>query len=497
MRVLRRILGLTIISGVSLVVGAMDAAADQSIWVDGQSENPQIEMKLPSFAPVIEKLGKAVVNIAIEGKEKASPAFPKRGPGMADPNGEKGPQTPFDFYFQIPPESGVPRTFSSLGSGFVIHPDGYIVTNQHVIDRATKILISFRDDKKSYEAKVIGSDPKTDIALLKVDRPEKLDSVVLGNSDQISTGDWVIAIGNPFRLGHTATIGIVSAKSRKVPGGKPYDNFIQTDASINPGNSGGPLFNARGEVIGVNTAIFSPGRMGATGFNIGIGFATPINLVKSVLLPLKSNGRVTRGWLGVLIQQVSQDVADALQLNDARGALVADVMPGSPAAKAGFQRGDVILTYDGAKVQENDDLPLMVAETEVGKTVNVEVIRGGRTETLKAHIEELNDEEAEATAGEESEETQLGLTVQELTPDIAKSLNIEETKGIVVSEVTPDSPANNAGLKRGDVILEVGSKPVTSMKEFRAETKDIKKSKPLLLLVRRADTTLFLTLKVE
>ena len=493
MRVLSRILGLTFCA-LSLAVAPV--SAEETIWLEGQTENPQIEMKLPSFAPVIEKLGKAVVNIAIEGKEKAAPAFPKRPPGLVDPNGEKG-QTPFDFFFQMPPESGVPRTFSSLGSGFVIHPDGYIVTNQHVIDRATKILISFRDDKKSYEAKVIGSDPKTDIALLKVDRPEKLDSVVLGNSDQISPGDWVIAIGNPFRLGHTATIGIVSAKSRKVPGGKPYDSFIQTDASINPGNSGGPLFNARGEVIGVNTAIFSPGRMGATGFNIGIGFATPINLVKSVLLPLKSKGKVTRGWLGVLIQQVSQDVADALQLNDARGALVADVMPGSPAAKAGFQRGDVILSFNGAKVQENDDLPLMVAETEVGKTVDVEVIRGGRTETLKALIEELNDEEVETASGEESEETQLGLTVQELTPDIAKSLSIEETKGIVVSEVTPDSPANNAGLKRGDVILEVGSKPVNSMKEFRAETKDLKKSKPLLLLVRRADTTLFLTLKIE
>lgn len=496
----------SVVLGFSVLYAATDelarpARADDSLWVEGNGTDSDAEIKLPSFAPVLEKLGRSVVNISIEGKEPGR-AFPRKGPGQQGGPGFGDPnqpfQSPFDFFFQFPPDGDRGRTFNSLGSGFVIHPDGYIVTNQHVIDRATKIVVTFRDDRRTYEAKLIGSDPKTDIALLKVDAPEKLTPAALGNSDQLSPGDWVIAIGNPFRLGHTATVGIVSAKSRRVPGGKPYDNFIQTDASINPGNSGGPLFNARGEVIGINTAIFSPGRVGATGFNIGIGFATPINLVKSILPQLKSKGKVTRGWLGVLIQPVSEDVASALKLTDARGALVADVMPNSPAARAGFQRRDVILQFNNQTVNDSIELPLMVAETEVGKTVKVEIVRGGKKMTLDAKIDELNDEEVETPDNNEAEETQLGLTVQDLTPEIARGLGIEDdVKGVVVTAVEPDSPAAQAELKRGDVIVEVGDKPVTSTREFRAATKDLQKAKPLLLLVRRGDNTIFLTLKPE
>jgi serine protease Do len=473
--------------------------AEDQLWIDGGNHESGIEIKLPSFAPVIEKLGKAVVNISIEGTEKINSPFVRKGQGFGDPGDKGNPfQSPFDFFFQLPPDAPQgKRSFSSLGSGFVINPDGYIVTNQHVIDRANKIIVTFRDDKKTYEAKVVGVDNKTDIALLKVDYPGKLTSVVLGDSDKIDPGDWVIAIGNPFRLGHTATVGIVSAKSRRVPGGKPYDNFIQTDASINPGNSGGPLFNAEGEVIGINTAIFSPGRLGSTGFNIGIGFATPINLVKTILPQLRQGGKVVRGWLGVLIQPVSEDVAEALKLKEASGALVADVLPESPAGKAGFQRGDVIVKYDGHPVMENEDLPLMVAETEVGKTVNVDVIREGKTVTLKAKIEELADEETEAPPTAEPEESSLGITVQELTPDIAKSLGLDETKGVVVTDVAADTPGGNSGLKRGDVILEVAAKAVNTAKDFRAATKDLEKNRPLLLLVRRGENTIFLTLKVE
>ena len=392
------------------------------------------------------------------------------------------------------------RKFSSLGSGFVIHPDGYIVTNQHVVDKATKILISFLDDKKTYEAKVIGVDEKTDLALIKVDVQEKLTAIPLGDSDAISPGDWVVAIGNPFRLGHTATLGIVSAKSRRVPQeGRPYDSFIQTDASINPGNSGGPLVNIRGEVVGINTAIFSPGRIGASGFNIGIGFATPINLVKTIIPQLHTKGKVTRGWLGVLIQPVSEDVAAAMKLEEASGALVADVMNNSPASKASLKRGDVIISFDGKKVVENDSLPLIVAQTEISKVVEVEVIRNGKKLVFKVKIEELHDEEKTAEDEEktEAEETSLGLTVQDLTADIARGLGVEETKGVVVTGILPDSPAAESGLKRGDVILEVNTELLSNAKEFRRLAKNVEKSKPLLLLVRRGENTVFLTLKSE
>ncbi|MBP9837714.1 MAG: DegQ family serine endoprotease [Proteobacteria bacterium] len=476
------------------IICILPTFAEDSFWMEGSSHQTGVELNLPTFAPVVEKLGKAVVNISIEGTEKVS----KKQPFQIDPEGQGN--TPFDFFFQMPPDNkNSKRTFNSLGSGFVVNPDGYIVTNQHVVDKATKILITFRDDKKTYEAKLVGSDPKTDIALLKVDYPEKLPAVVLGDSDKLSSGDWVIAIGNPFRLGHTATVGIVSAKSRKFQGGKPYDNFIQTDASINPGNSGGPLFNAKGEVVGVNTAIFSPGRMGTQGFNIGIGFATPINIVKTIIDQLRLKGKVVRGWLGVLIQPVSEDVAEALKLDKAKGALVADVLANSPASKAEIQRGDVIVSFDGHDIQENEDLPLIVADTAVGKTVKVEIIRAGRSETKSVKIEELSDEtaEIEQKIPNTSEESNLGLTIQDITPDIAKGLGIEQSKGVVVTDVSVDSVAMIAGLKRGDVILEVGSKQVNTAKEFIELTKGIVAKKPLLLLVRRGDNTIFLTLKVE
>lgn len=468
-------------------------AEDNELWIEGKGDKeifPQIN--LPSFAPVIERLGKSVVNIRTKGKD--TPAGRRRIPGYRGRQGQE-PFSPFDFFFRLPPEHES-RSFSSLGSGFVIHPDGYIVTNHHVVDKAEKIMVSFRDEKKTYRGELVGGDAKTDLALIKVNYAGKLPAAVLGDSDSLKPGDWVIAIGNPFHLGHTATVGIVSAKSRRIPGGKQYDNFIQTDASINPGNSGGPLFNSKGEVVGVNTAIFSPGRFGAGGFNIGIGFAIPINFVKGIVSQIKEKGRVTRGWLGVLIQPVSPDVAEALGLEEARGALVADVKPDSPASKGGFQRGDVIVKYDGQPVEENDDLPLMVAETEIGKRVDIEIIREKKRKTLRARIQELKEGELKIEAGP-TEETELGLTVQELTPDIARSLGFDDTSGVVVTNVQPDSPAANSGLRRGDVVLEVGSKPVNTTNEFREATRGLKKNKPLLLLVRRGDNTIFFTLKVE
>lgn len=481
------------------------AKADDKLWIDGSQGSTGVEMQLPSFAPIIEKLGKAVVNLSIEGSEKIPQR--KSGQWQTDPDnpfgGGGGGNSPFDFFLPFPPDGNSKngrRTFSSLGSGFVINPDGYIITNAHVIDKADKIHVSFRDDKKTYEAKVIGKDYKTDIALLKVNFPVKIPAVVLGDSDKINPGDWVIAIGNPFRLGHTATVGIVSAKSRRVAGGKPYDNFIQTDASINPGNSGGPLFNAQGEVIGINTAIVSPIKVASQGFNVGIGFATPINFVKSIVAQLHGKGKVTRGWLGVLIQPISEDVAEALKLTDVKGSLVADVMPNSPAAKAGLMRGDVILSFNGKAVNENDELPLMVAETEIGKDVDVEVIRAGKKETVKIKIEELA-EDVDNSEDEKLvspiEESILGLTVQDLTPDLARGIGIEDTKGVIVTDVAADSPAMLAGLKPRDIILEIASTPIASVKDFKQATKGVAANKPLLILLRRGGNTIFLTLKVE
>lgn len=490
---MRRFGGVVLAALIFVASAAAEDSKEGKLWLGAQKNPPGVELNLPSFAPVIEKLGGAVVNVSSEGREDNSnqpKTFRFQGPNGAQP------QSPFDFFFQVPPDGqGGERTFASLGSGFVIHPDGYIVTNNHVVDHASKILVTFRDDKTEYEAKVIGSDRKTDIALLKIDAQKPLEAVVLGDSDNLKTGDWVIAIGNPFRLGHTATVGIVSAKSRKVPGGGPYDDFIQTDASINPGNSGGPLFNARGEVIGINTAIYSPGRMGG-GFNIGIGFATPINLVKTILAELHEKGKVTRGWLGVLIQPVSPDLAAALGLEKAEGALVADVLPKSPANKAGIQRGDVITHFDGKAVTENDDLPRMVADTEINKEVEIQYVRQHERKTLKVKIEQLT-EETETEAEPAPEENKTGLFVQELTPDIARSLGVEETEGVVVSHIAPGSPAEEAGLQRGDVILEINGKTIEGLKNYNQQIEKMTPGKPALMLVRREKNTIFLTLKIQ
>lgn len=491
------------------------AYAEEPLWQDGKLTEPVFDLQLPSLAPVVEKLSPSVVNISTEGRETVSSRLPRGFPGFGNqgqgqnpgPQGGQGqggqgedtPQSPFDFFFQIPPDmGGEQQSFKtqSLGSGFVISPSGYIITNNHVVDRATKIFVTFQGDKKTYDAKLVGRDKKTDVALLKVDPPKPLTAVVLGDSEALRPGDWVIAIGNPFRLGHTATMGIVSAKSRKVPGGGPYDDYIQTDASINPGNSGGPLFNVRGEVVGVNTAIFSPGRMGSSGFNIGIGFATPINLVKGIVSQIHRHGSVTRGWLGVLIQPVSQDMADALKLKEAHGALVADVMEKSPAAEAGIKRGDVIIRFDGKEVQENDQLPLMVADTVIGKAVKLTLIRGGDEKTVSVTIQKLDDKEEVSTVTDE-DENQIGLTVQDLTPDIANSIGLEDTKGVVVSNVNRDSAAEEAGLLRGDVLLEIGGAQIESVQDFKKAVKGLKKNKPVLLLIKRKENTIFLTLKLS
>jgi serine protease Do len=310
----------------------------------------------------------------------------------------------------------------------------------------------------------------------------------LGDSDRLEVGEWVVAIGNPFGLDSTVTSGIVSAKGRHIGQG-PYDNFIQTDASINPGNSGGPLINLRGEVVGINTAIFS-----RTGGNMGIGFAIPVNLAKELLPQLRGKGRVTRGYLGVLIQKVTPEIAESLGMDKGHGALVANVSKDGPAEKAGVKVGDVIVDFDGKEVKDSGDLPIIVARTPVDKKVRMKVLRDKKEVTLAVSVGELKEEEVVASIPEKGE---LGMTVQKVTPQIAESLGLDKAEGVVVTDVESGSTADESGIRRGDVILQIDRKPIRSVEEYRKSLAGIRKGKGVLFLVKRGESTLFLALKPQ
>jgi serine protease Do len=451
----------------------------------GRTVEPGPPATLPDFVALAERLSPSVVNISTT-QEMKGPSMPF---GPEDPFGEFW--EPFERFFG-PRQGPLPHPHfkqRSLGSGFVLSSDGYIVTNNHVVENADEIIVRTADEQES-EAKVIGRDAKTDLALIRIEKYSDLKPAPLGDSDALRVGEWVIAIGNSFGLDHTVTAGIVSAKGRQIGG--PYDNFIQTDASINPGNSGGPLLNARGEVVGINTAIFT-----RSGGNVGIGFAIPINLANEVLAELRDKGKVVRGWLGVMIQRVTPEIADSLGLPDARGALVADALKDGPAEKAGIKTGDVIVEFDGTSVKESADLPLIVARTPVGKKVVLEFIRDGRREKARVSVGELPD--AETAAEEEGgEAAEFGMTVQTLTPEIAESLGVaNDLKGVVVASVESGSPAEEAGLRRRDVILEVNRQPVGDLAEYREALRLAAKDKSVLFLVRRGENTIFLALKAS
>jgi serine protease Do len=356
-----------------------------------------------------------------------------------------------------------------------------------VVEKTDEIKVRLSDDKE-YNAKIIGRDPKTDLALIKIEPDNSLTPLLLGDSDKLEVGEWVIAIGNPFGLGKTVTAGIVSAKYRQIGMGA-YENFIQTDASINPGNSGGPLLNINGEVIGINTAICS-----RTGGSLGIGFAIPVNMAKE-LLPQLKKGKVVRGWLGVMIQTITPELKDKLDLKDEKGALVADVTSGGPAEKAGIKRGDVVVTFDGKEINEMKDLPYVVGSTPVGKEVEVEVIRKGRTERIQVKIGEL-EEEREAQV-EPKKKPKLGMTVQELTPEIARGYGLTETSGLVVVDVEGNSPASGAGIRPGDLIVEVDQIRVGNLEQFNSQILRYRTGDTVLFLVKRRGTTLYLTLKIS
>ncbi|MBI4524047.1 MAG: DegQ family serine endoprotease [Deltaproteobacteria bacterium] len=441
-----------------------------------QDRGGRAQAALPSFVPLAQKLAPIVVNIS-------STQVITRGQNPPAPFGEDDPAAEFWRKFFGEPFEG-PFRQRGLGSGVIIERDGTVLTNHHVVENAEKITVKLQDQRE-FQGKVIGRDPKTDIAVVKIDVKGDLPAATLGDSDRLEVGEWVVALGSPFGLDNTITAGIISAKGRRIGAG-PYDDFIQTDASINPGNSGGPLINMRGEVVGINTAIFS-----RSGGNMGIGFAIPINRVKELLPELKSKGKVTRGWLGVAIQPVTPELAASLGMDRRRGALVASVVEDGPAKKAGIAVGDVIVEYDGKEIKDAGQLPILVARTKVGQRVQLKVLREKQEVPISVTIHELRDEEVVAS---KSKGKDFGLTVQQLTPQIARGMGLDRVDGVIISSVDPASPAAEAGFRRGDIILEVDRKPVRNLADYQNAIERAK-DKSLLFLVRRGENSLFLALR--
>ena len=447
-----------------------------------------------SFADLAEKLSPAVVNISttmvVNGNNRPQmPQFPEG--------------SPFEDFFKEFQDRGEPsRRAQSLGSGFIIDAAGIVVTNNHVIENADEISVILANDE-SFQAKVIGRDAKTDIAVLQIDPGgSTLTAVSFGNSDGLRVGDWVMAIGNPFGLGGTVTAGIVSARGRDIGSG-PYDDFIQTDASINRGNSGGPLFNLDGEVIGINTAIFSQ-----TGGSVGIGFAISANLATKVVGQLQDYGRTRRGWLGVFIQEVTEDIADSLGLESAKGALIASVTEAGPADEAGLQAGDVIIRFDGKDVVKSRDLPRIVAETPVETTVDVEVVRGAERKTLSVTLGELEQAEnggllSRSQSKEKTNDTRIeniGLTVAPLTEELAEKFDLDTGEtGIVVVDVKDGSPAADKGVQPGDIIRRLNQSAITSVDKLIEGIASAKKEgrKGVLMLIESDGQTRFVQISFD
>ena len=451
-----------------------------------------------SFADLAGKLLPAVVNISSTQDLQASRGGPGAGPEVPMfPPGSPFEQFFKDFLNRNKPggqgDKGAPapeRRMQSLGSGFIIDPSGLVVTNNHVIEGADEITVTLQDNT-SLKAKVLGRDETGDIALLQVKPDKPLTAVQFGDSDAERVGDWVLAIGNPFGLGGTVTAGIVSARGRDIHQG-PYDDFIQTDAAINRGNSGGPLFNMDGQVIGMNTAIYSP-----SGGSIGIGFSIPANLVKAVVTQLKDFGHPRRGWLGVRIQQVTPDIAESLGLHDASGAMVAGVNDGGPADKAKIHNGDIILKFNGQDVKEMRSLPRIVADSEVGKSVPVVLWRDGKQVTVQATLDEKPDDVKVATATTTEKPAQktteisgLGVKLAPITQEMKDKFSLgTDQKGVVITDVAPNSPAAERGLKAGDVIVEVQQGEVTSPSDVQQKVDSVRKEnrKSVLMLIQRQD----------
>ncbi len=429
----------------------------------------------PDFVELARDLKPYVVNINTT--KTVSPRRPMM-PGPQSPHRDFFDEF-FDRFFQGP--QGAPRKERSLGSGFIITEDGYILTNDHVVSGADEIRVRLADGR-SFLAEVKGLDPKLDIALLKIEA-KGLPVAALGDSTRLQVGEWVMAIGNPFGLEQTITVGIVSAKGRVIGAG-PYDDFIQTDASINPGNSGGPLFNMKGEVVGINTAIIAGGQ--------GIGFATPIDAAKNILPQLKEFGRVTRGWLGVSVQEVSDSLAESFGLKEARGALISEVIKGSPAEKAGLRRGDIILSYNGQEIRNVTDLPRLTAATPVDQTVKIGIFRDGKTRDVQVKVGRLEDTPQQVK--EPQPTAVLGLSVTDVTPEAATYYGLVGDRGALVTAIDPAGLGAEANLMPGDLILELNGREIADAAAFRNAAAGVKKGQVLRLLVQRGENLFYTTI---
>jgi serine protease Do len=486
------VIGLIVSSNLGwLSIGTGDETVEDASTSGSAEQQTGVAGFLPQqpFVGIVKETTPAVVNISTTRVIRNQEGFP-RTPFFEDPFFRRFFGDDFFRQFDVPKE----KREQSLGSGVIVDPSGLIITNNHVISKADQIKVLL-GDKREFEAKLLGTDPKTDIAVIKI-KAENLPAIPWGNSDQLKVGEYVLAIGNPFGLNQTVTMGIISAVGRANVGIADYEDFIQTDAAINPGNSGGALVNVRGELIGINTAIFSQ-----SGGYMGIGFAVPSNMARVVMESLAETGKVIRGWLGISIQDVDADLAEKFGLDETRGALVGDVMEGSPAEKAGIRPGDVIVTYNGRSVDSSTSLRNMVAQTNVGGEVKVKIIRDGKHKVLKITVGEFPREFAETgpglSGGQDESAALVGLEVTDLTAEIARRLNLSDLikVGVVILRVKSGSPADRTGLQRGDVILEVNNKSLENVNDFKRLTSRVKKDEGALLLVHRKGRKIFFVLK--
>ncbi len=433
-----------------------------------------------SFADLAESVKEVVVNISTTQTLKENPMAPFMGPN-----------SPFKEFFgdefkHFFGDNQSQMKTHALGSGFIIDEDGLILTNNHVVEKADEIKIKTAAGQ-DYDAKVVGRDPKTDIALIKITvAGKKFKAAKLGDSEAIRVGDWVMAVGNPFGLGNTVTAGIISAKGRIIGAG-PYDDFLQTDAAINPGNSGGPLFNMNGEVVGINTAIVAQGQ--------GIGFATPINIAKEILAQLKT-GKVIRGWLGIMIQDITPDLAESFGIKETTGVIVADVVPDGPAEKAGIKRGDIIKTLNGKTVENAHMLSRTVAAMAPKSSAVIDLIREGKKQEIKVTIGTMPEELGSRKKSVTGSESAWGITVQNITPELAQRHGVDENEsGVIITEVKPGSAAGEARLRTGDVIKEVNRQKVQNIRDYKQIIGKMKKDETLLLLVKRSGNTFYIAIK--
>ena len=425
-----------------------------------------------SFSDLAEKSSPAVVNIRTVKIVKRSGE--KSHPFGQDPFGKDNPMKDFfDRFFG--PEQHPDFKQRSLGSGFIIDSDGYVVTNNHVVEGADKIKV-FLKNEKEYDAQIVGRDANTDIALIKIMSEDDFPVIQLGDSDALRVGQWVVAIGNPFGLGHTVTAGIVSAKGRVIGSG-PYDDYIQTDASINPGNSGGPLLNMQGQVIGINTIIIAGGT--------GIGFAIPVNLAKEVVAQLKDSGEVTRGWLGVSIQDLPKDLADYFGIKDRQGVLIADVVPGDPAAEAGVRAQDIVLEINDEKVKDSKALLKKVAQLKVGTTARLKILRNGKTKLITVKVAKRDDAKIVAQKKPEMIKAKLGIQVADLTPENTNRFNVSDTKGVIVTGLEPGGKGAEAGIRSGDIIKGIDRQEIRDVNEYDRAMEKFKDGDEISFLIKR------------